>query len=608
MFKLFKYFKRKALLILAGAIFLILLSTLFHIVQPTFVGWTIQIVKAINTKTGEPIIIDSLIKIVIPYEKAWFAYWMVLLTMFCFTLLSFGFGVIGYFISAKASLICTYNLRNCVYGKILTYSFQELNTVTPASLITRLTNDAQKVQQALQMEFSMLIQAPITLIGTGSLIFTASKNMAINAYFGSISLGIMALIILLTILIARIIVPLYGHTQRSIDETSSIIRENVLGVRVVRSFNLQENQREKMSFANNKLKKLSIQVEIWIAAITVVIEFVIFAGISIVYLLSGYLIDSGSFDLSLDLVYKISTTMLIQLSSFIMFVIAIATVIRSKSSAERISSLMEITPSIVNPKRPSKFNTKRYDIEFKNVSYKYTKDSQTEIVKNINLKIKSGETIGIIGPTGSGKSTLVNLIPRLYDPTHGTVYIGGLNIKDIDLHELREYIGISLQDQILFSGDIAYNLRYGKKDATEEEMKKACELSCAWEFISKYDKLFASPVEQRGKNFSGGQRQRVCLARTLIRKPKILILDDTTSALDAITEKKVQKNINNYLPDSTKIIVSQRVSSIMNADRIIVLEQGKICGIGTHNELLMSNNVYKQIAKLQLESLQEAYD
>ncbi len=593
---------------LTGAIFLILLSTLFHIVQPTFVGWTIQIVKAINTKTSEPIIIDSLIKIVIPYDKAWFAYWMVLLTMFCFTLLSFGFGIFGYFMSAKASLMSTYNLRNCVYAKILTYSFQELNVVTPASLITRLTNDAQKVQQALQMTFSMLIQAPLTLIGTSSLIFTASKNMTVNAYFGSISLGIMALIILLTILIARIIVPIYGHAQRSIDETSSIIRENVLGTRVVRSFNLQENQRGKMSFANTKLEKLSIQVEIWIATITVVIEFVIYAGISIVYLLSGYLIDSGSFDLSMDLVYKISTTMLMQLASFIMFVIAIATVIRSKPSAERISSLMEITPSIINPKRPLKFNTKKYDIEFKNVSYKYAKDSQVEIIKNINLKIKSGETIGIIGPTGSGKSTLVDLIPRLYDPTQGAIYIGGLNIKDINLHELREYIGISLQDQILFSGDIAYNLRYGKNDATEEEMKKACELSCAWEFISKYDKLFASPVEQRGRNFSGGQRQRVCLARTLIRKPKILILDDTTSALDAITEKKVQKNIDNYLPDSTKIIVSQRVSSIMNADRIIVLEQGKICGIGTHNQLLRSNDVYKQIAKLQLESLQEAYD
>ena len=187
---------------------------------------------------------------------------MVLLTMFCFTLLSFSFGVFGYFISAKASLKCTCNLRNCVYAKILTYSFQELNVVTPASLITRLTNDAQKVQQALQMTFSMLIQAPLTLIGTGTLIFTASKNMTINAYFGSISLGLMALIILLTSLIARIIIPLYSHTQRSIDETSSIIRENALGSRVVRSFNLQENQREKMSFANNRLKKLSIQVEI----------------------------------------------------------------------------------------------------------------------------------------------------------------------------------------------------------------------------------------------------------------------------------------------------------------------------------------------------------
>ena len=608
MFKLFKYFDKKTLWSLVGVAFLILVSTIFHIIQPTFVSWTIEIVKCINEKNGEPIVINNVIKFIIPYEKAWFAYWMVLLLMFIFTILSFVFGVLGYYASAKVSLRCTSDLRKNVYAKILTYSFQEFNIVTPSSLITRLTNDAQKIQQALQMTFSMLIHMPLTLIGTSILIYTATNDIKINAYFGSLSLGLMALIILIICLAARIIVPLFNHSQSAIDETSSVIRENALGARVVKSFNLQENQGEKMTFANKKLKKLSMQVEIWYGSISAIIEFIIYGGISFVYLLSGFLIDSGTTNLSLGIVYQIVTTILIQLMSLIMFVIAIFTIIRSKPSADRINDLMEINSTIVNSKQPLKFNTKNFDIEFKNVSYKYAHDAQFEIIKDINLKIKSGETIGIIGSTGSGKSTLVNLIPRLYDPTKGVITIGKQNIKNIDLHELREHIGISLQDQILFSGDIAYNLRYGKQDATKKEMKEACELSCAWEFISQYKKLFATHVEQRGRNFSGGQQQRICLARTLIRKPKILILDDTTSALDVITEKKVQKNIQNYLPNSTKIIVSQRVSSIMNSDRIIVLDNGKISGIGTHESLLKSNNIYKQIATLQLESLQECYE
>ena len=605
MFKLFKYFKGKTFGVLASAVFLIFLSSLFHIIQPIFVNWCISIVGAINNPAaaGEPIKIISFIVFQIPYDKAWFAFWMVLLVMFVSTILSFGFGVFGYFLSAKASLRCTCNLRNNVYEKILTYSFQEFNVVTPPSLITRLTNDAQKIQQSLQMTFSLLIQAPITLIGTSVLIFTATNNLTTNICFGCLSLGFMSMIILMVGLIARIMIPLFGHAQRAIDETSTVIRENSLGARVVRSFNLQQHENEKMSLYSSKLRNLSLKVEIWIGSISVVIEFIIFGGIAIIYLISGFIISSDTTTLTTPTIYQIVNTMMIQLMSFVMFIIAISTVIRSKPSANRIYNLLQIIPSIINPKRGLKFNHNNYDIVFKNVSYKYNSNAKSEIIKNINLTIKTGETIGIIGVTGSGKTTLVDLIPRLYDPTTGSVTIGGKNVKNIDLHELRQNIGISLQDQTLFSGDIAYNLRYGKSDATEKEMQEACKLSCAWEFISKYEKQIFSPVEQRGRNFSGGQKQRICLARTLIRKPKILILDDTTSALDVITEKTVQKNIQSYLPNSTKIIVSQRISSIVNADRIIVLDKGKISGIGTHHELLRNNEVYKLIAKLQLGNL-----
>lgn len=404
---------------------------------------------------------------------------MVLLAMFVSTILSFCFGVFGYFLSAKASLRCTCNLRNNVYEKILTYSFQEFNVVTPPSLITRLTNDAQKVQQSLQMTFSLLIQAPFTLIGTSILIFTATNNLTTNISFGCLSLGFMSMIILMVGLIGRIATPLFDHAQRTIDETSTVIRENSLGARVVRSFNLQQHENAKMSLYNSKLRNLSLKVEIWIGSVSVVIEFIIFGGIAIIYLISGFIINSDTTTLTTPTIYQIVNTMLIQLMSFVMFIMAIIIVIRSKPSANRIYNLLLIVPSIINPKQGLKFNPNNYDIVFKNVSYKYSSDAKSEIIKNINLTIKTGETIGIIGVTGSGKTTLVDLIPRLYDPTIGTVTIGGKNIKNIDLHELRQNIGISLQDQTLFSGDIAYNLRYGKADATEKEMQEACQLSCA---------------------------------------------------------------------------------------------------------------------------------
>ena len=270
--------------------------------------------------------------------------------------------------------------------------------------------------------------------------------------------------------------------------------------------------------------------------------------------------------------------------------------------------MLVVEPAIKNAKKPVDFNKENFDIVFKNVNFAYEGKTDKRIIKKIDLVIKSGETIGIIGPTGSGKSTLVNLIPRLYDISDGKLTIGGVDIKNIDIHQLRENIGISLQEQVLFAGNIAYNLRYGKKDATEEEMLEACQLSCAWEFISRYENKFKTAVEQRGKNFSGGQKQRICLARTLIRKPRILILDDTTSALDVITEKKVQKNIADFLPKSTKIIVSQRISSIINADRIVVLDKGAISGIGTHDELLKNNQLYNSIAKLQIAGAEETHE
>ena len=600
MIKLFKYFRGKSLVLLISAVVLIGLSSLFQIIQPMFLDWCINIVGGI--KSGVDIEINFIVTFTIKIANAWFAYWMVLVGMFSAAIISFGFGLFGYYICAKSSLLCTMNLRNEVYTKVLTYSFQNFNVISPASLITRLTNDAQKIQQALQMIFSTLIQMPIMLIGAAILIFTA------NVYFGVVGIAFMVLMILIVGLIARVVIPLFSRVQSAIDETSSVIRENVLGVRVVKSFNLQKVQHKKFSSSNDKLKSLNFRSNAWVGSIFVIIEFLIFTGIAIVLLVAGYLISIGSTNIQPANIYAVVQTMIMLLTSFIMLMFAISFIIRARPSVNRIRELLVVEPAIKNAEKPVEFNKENFDIVFKNVNFAYEGKTDKRIIKKIDLVIKSGETIGIIGPTGSGKSTLVNLIPRLYDISDGKLTIGGVDIKNIDIHQLRENIGISLQEQVLFAGTIAYNLRYGKKDATEEEMLEACQLSCAWEFISRYENKFKTAVEQRGKNFSGGQKQRICLARTLIRKPRILILDDTTSALDVITEKKVEKNIADFLPKSTKIIVSQRISSIINADRIVVLDKGAISGIGTHDELLKNNQLYSSIAKLQIAGAEETHE
>lgn len=601
MIKLFKYFRGKSLVLLISSVVLIGLSSLFQIIQPMFLDWCINIVAGINSGATE-IVIKFIFNFPIPIAQAWFAYWMVLVGMFSAAILSFGFGMFGYYICAKSSLLCTMNLRNAVYTKVLTYSFQNFNVISPASLITRLTNDAQKIQQALQMIFSTLIQMPIMLIGAAILIFTA------NVYFGVVGIAFMVLMILIVGLIARVVIPLFSRVQSAIDETSSVIRENVLGVRVVKSFNLQKVQHKKFSSSNDKLKSLNFRSNAWVGSIFAIVEFLIFTGIAIVLLVAGYLISIGWTQIQPANIYAVVQTMVMLLISFIMLMFAISFIIRARPSVNRIRELLVVEPAIKNAKKSVNFNKENFDIVFKNVNFAYEGKTDKRIIKKIDLVIKSGETIGIIGPTGSGKSTLVNLIPRLYDISDGKLTIGGVDIKNIDIHQLRENIGISLQEQVLFAGNIAYNLLYGKKDATEDEMLEACQLSCAWEFISRYENKFKTAVEQRGKNFSGGQKQRICLARTLIRKPRILILDDTTSALDVITEKKVQKNIADFLPKSTKIIVSQRISSIINADRIVVLDKGAISGIGTHDELLKNNQLYNSIAKLQIAGAEETHE
>lgn len=312
----------------------------------------------------------------------------------------------------------------------------------------------------------------------------------------------------------------------------------------------------------------------------------------------GLILKSGNSPQLASQIYGAVQVMVMVLSSSIMACMVIANVIRTEPSFRRINEIIHTNSSIVSPKNPNKFN--HYDIKFDHVNFKYTADSKEYVLKDINLEIKEGETLGIIGGTGSGKSTLINLIPRLYDVTKGKVTIGDIDVRNLSVNDLRTNIHFAIQEQTLFAGDIKYNLRYGLTNATNEQMVDACKQACAWEFVSQLPRRLEAPVEQRGRNFSGGQKQRLCLARAIIGKPKILILDDTTSALDLLTEKTVQTNLANSLPDTTKIIVSQRISSIMHADHILVLKNGTIDGYGSHNELIKSNSLYHDIAQTQL--------
>ena len=332
-----------------------------------------------------------------------------------------------------------------------------------------------------------------------------------------------------------------------------------------------------------------------------IIQFSLNIGIVLLLLLGGQIILKAHNLQIVTFIYGVVQIMIMVLSSSVMGIMVLALTIRTVASAKRINEIFDTECSITDCEKPINFNSSNYDIEFKNVTFSYTNKGANEYaLSNINLKIKTGETIGIIGPTGSGKTTLINLISRLYDVTSGEVTINNVNVKKIALSELRKNISVALQEQIIFSGDIAYNLKYGKFDATDKEMIEACKYSCAWDFINKLPNKLYSRVEQRGKNFSGGQKQRICLARSLIKNPKILIFDDSTSALDLLTEKKFQSNLDKFFKNITKIIVSQKISSVKNANKIIVMDNGKIIESGSHSSLMKASGFYSMIAKSQL--------
>ncbi len=507
-----------------------------------------------------------------------------------------GFAVIGLIGGVGCSIFSTIaavnlgqNLRDGLFATIQSLSFLELDHFKTSSLITRLTNDITQIQTMVMMGLRILVRAPLLCIGGILMAYRLSSDLS-----GIFVITIPVILIFVAIVMSRSF-PLFKSMQEKIDKVNNVMRENLLGVRVIKAFTIEHKQKDRFNEANDDLMNQSIRAQKLMIILNPVVMLLVNFSIVAVLWYGGFLVQAGVLETGKIMAF---INYLTQIMMSLMMVIMISmNFSRAKASADRINEVLMTESSIQDSKSPEVID--QYDIEFKDVSFKYH-DHSEEVLTDLSFKIKQGDRVGIIGGTGAGKSSLVQLIPRLYDVSSGEVLIGGRNVKEVSLHELRDKIGVVLQESILFSGTIESNIKFGYHDATDEELDQAARDAQAMEFIQLIDSCYQTEVEQRGKNLSGGQKQRVSIARTLIRKPKILILDDSSSALDMATERQLQEAIKEQMTGSTVIMIAQRISAVMDADQIIVLDQGHISGIGTHEELLKTNEIYRSIAISQL--------
>ena len=511
------------------------------------------------------------------------------LKMIAFAILGLIGGIGCSVFSTIAAVSLGQNLRDGLFAKIQELSFLELDHFKTSSLITRLTNDVTQIQNMVMMGLGILVRAPLLCVGGILMAYQLSHRLSII-----FAVAIPIILVFVGLVMSKSF-PLFKTMQEKIDKVNNVMRENLLGVRVIKAFTMEEKQRSRFNESNDDLMNQSIRAQKLMIILNPVVMLVVNFSVIAVLWYGGYLVQDGLLETGKIMAF---INYLTQIMMSMMMVIMISmNFSRAKASADRIHEVFNTPSSIQEVPNPKMLEN--YDIEFKNVTFKYH-DHSEEVLKNISFKIKEGNQVGIIGGTGSGKSSLVSLIPRLYDVSEGEVLIGGQNVKSLSLHELRDKIGIVLQESILFSGTIGTNFKFGYHEATQEELDDAAKDAQASEFIQSKEDGYETVVEQRGKNLSGGQKQRVSIARTLIRNPKILILDDSSSALDMATESKLQLAIKERMKDSTVIMIAQRISAVMDADQIIVLDQGEITGIGTHEELLKTNEIYRSIAISQL--------
>lgn len=511
------------------------------------------------------------------------------ITLIICAILSLIFGMLSGMFAAKASSGFAKNLRQDLYYKVQTFSFANIDKFSTSSLVTRLTTDITNVQMAYQMIIRIAVRAPLMLII--SLFFALSINKSLSLIF----LIIIPILGFGLIFISKKVHPIMERVFKRYDALNNVVEENVSAIRVVKSFVLEKEEISKFKHVSNEIYQGFSKAEKILAFNGPLMQFAIYACILLISWFGAKIIVTTNMTaLTTGELMTMFTYSIQILSSLMMLSMIFVMITISRASVERIVEVLEEEPTIKDKKDPI-YEVKDGSIDFDNVSFSYVGKKQKECLKNVDIHIKSGETIGIIGGTGSGKSSLVNLIPRLYDVTEGELKVGGVNVKDYDLEALRKEVACVLQKNVLFSGTITENIRWGDENASQKEVERVCKLAQADEFIQKFPRKYDTYIEEGGTNVSGGQKQRLCIARALLRKPKILILDDSTSAVDTKTDSLIQKAFKEEIPDTTKIIIAQRISSVENCDRIIVIYHGEINGVGTHEELLKSNAIYKEI-------------
>lgn len=513
-------------------------------------------------------------------------YGVILIIMACFSLL---FGALAGIKAANASAGFGKNLRKDLFVAVQNFSFENIDRFSASSLVTRMTTDVTNVQMAYMMIIRTVVRAPLMLIFSLVMGFIMGGRLALIFLFTIPVLGIgLGLVIKKTM-------PLFRKVFKKYDNLNNSVQENINGIRVVKSFVREDFEKKKFNEAAEDVcgdftraeKILALNNPMMQFCLYVVMIFVLTFGSYLVVNFGGNIIQVGQLSSLLTYSFQILMSLMMLSMIFVMVTISI-------ESCERIVSVLEEKRTISNPKNPI-YEVNDGSIDFDNVSFKYSKRADRYALENINLHIKSGQTIGVLGGTGSSKTSFVNLISRLYDVTEGEVKVGGVNVKDYDLVTLRDAVSVVLQKNVLFSGSIKENLRWGNKDATDEEIEEACHLACADEFIEQFPDKYDTHIEQGGTNVSGGQKQRLCIARALLKKPKILILDDSTSAVDTKTDAIIRAGFKKFIPETTKIIIAQRVSSVQDADQIIIMNNGSVEAIGTHDELLASNPIYQEV-------------
>ena len=564
-----KDFKKDAIL---TPIFMII-EVIFDVLIPMFMG------KLIDLSDGEDVDMGRIL-----------LYGGLMLVMAAGALWA---GLMGGKYGARASAGFARNLRRSMYRNIQTYSFANIDKFSTSSLVTRLTTDVTNVQNAFQMILRMATRAPSNLIISMTVAFTISPKVAF------VYLGAVVFLILMASFIIPKVTKIFSQAFPKYDKMNESVQENITGIRVVKGFVREEHEKQKFGIASGMIYKIFVRAEKLMATVAPLMQSTVYFCILMVsWVGAKIIVNTNETELTTGDLTQLLTYCIQILMSLMMLSVVVVMITMSVPSAKRIYEVLEEDSALKNPEEPL-MSVPDGSIRFEDVDFRYNDTAEAPVLQDVTLEIRAGETIGIIGGTGSSKTSLVNLISRLYDVSQGTVYVGGNDVRNYDLKVLRDQVAVVLQKNVLFSGTILENLRWGNPNATLEECKEACRLACADEFIETFPQKYDLVLEQGATNLSGGQKQRICIARALLKKPKVLILDDSTSAVDTATDAKIRKGFREFIPETTKLIIAQRISSVMDADRILVLENGRVSGFGTHEELMASNAIYRDVYESQ---------